>query len=471
VTRSVFLALAACLAIAAAGGNAVSEEQASRAWTIPSTDAIRALLAERMAHNGVGVVVGVIDRNGRRVIGYGRFAADDARVPDGETVFQIGSVTKAFTTLLLAEMVARGEVKLEDPAAKYLPEGVTMPAGSRPITLLDLATHRSGLPSMPTNYDLHARPDPYEAYTVEELHAFLSGYTLPREPGAEAAYSNLGVALLGRLLARRAGMEYEALLTERVLEPLGMSDTSIALRADQERRLAPGHDRYLHPVRTWEMKSLPASGSLRSTANDMLEFIAAYLDEDEAGRLAAAIELQLRDHLPDVEGRQPLGWGVRADGVVQHAGGKQGYRSAVVFDPARGLGAVVLANARTYDQPIDLARHLVTGEPLPPAPAAPAPRARVDVAHAILDRYAGTYRFEDGSLLEVARMGGHLLVHTPGNGISEFFATAPNAFFLDTGNDELELVVDGGGGAVTRLVLYGDGRDGGEGTRAARVRE
>src|SRR5688572_7395242 len=196
-----------------------------QAWTIPADSAIRALLAERLPNDGVGAVVGILEPAGRRVVVHGESGAPDGRPLDGETVFQIGSVTKVFTGLLLADMVVRGEVGLDDPAAKYLPPGARMPQRGRPITLIDLSKHWSALPSMPTNFALTARPNPYEAYSAEQLYAFLNSYELPREPGTQA-YSNLGVALLGRLLARQAGMDYEALLRQRVLGPLGLNNTS-----------------------------------------------------------------------------------------------------------------------------------------------------------------------------------------------------------------------------------------------------
>lgn len=260
-------------------------------WTVPSSDDIRKLLAER-AHANVGVVVGLIDSTGARVVSYGRTGANDERALDGNTISQIGSVTKTITTLLLADMVVRGEVNLDDPAENYLPDGVTMPKGSRPITLRHLATHRSGLPSMPTNFDIHGDPDPVEAYSVAQLYEFLSTYTLPREPGAQYAYSNLGVALLGRLLARRAGMGYDELLRERVLGPLKMNSTSIALSEALQNRLVPGHDRYLQPVLTMEMTTMPGSGSLRSSAGDMLQLLAAYLGHQDSS-LSSAMSLQL----------------------------------------------------------------------------------------------------------------------------------------------------------------------------------
>lgn len=417
-------------------------------WTVPSDSAIRAMLAERLEHNGVGVVVGVIDSSGRRVVSYGRSGASDNRPLDGETVFQIGSVTKPFTGLLLADMVVRGEAGLEDPAAAYLPPGLGMPQMGRPITLKDLATHMSGLPSMPSNFDLEANPNPYAAYTVDQLHDFLSSYKPEREPGVEQAYSNLGVALLGRLLANRIGTDYETLLTERVLNPLDMESTSITLSADQVRRLAPGHDRYLQPVDSWEMVTLPASGSLRSTVNDMLDFIAAYLGYRD-GPLESAMALQLDE---------ALGWGIRADGIVGHSGGKAGYRSAVYFDPGTGIGAVVLANARTYDEPKHIALYLVAGEPLEPAPHAPENPQRVELSPALLERYEGRYRHRSGEELEVARNGSRILVRYPGNAIFEFEATAPREFFYLGGNDDILFEV-GSDGHVTGVKLYGDGKE------------
>lgn len=312
----------------AVGQEAAPVDSLEHTWTIPSNEGIRKLLADRMQHNGVGVVIGVIEPAGQRVVAYGKSGASNGRPLDGDTVFQIGSVTKAFTALLLADMVRRGEVKLDDPASNYLPPGARMPQRGRPITLLDLATHRSGLPSMPTNFALQGQPNPIEAYTADDLHRFLSSYTPDLEPGAKGLYSNLGVALLGRLLARRAGMEYEALLKERVLNPLSMKSSSITLTTDQTARLAPGHDRYLRPVDTWEMRTLQGSGSLRSTANDMLLFLAANLGYRDTP-LNTSMEYQRTVRSPMNPGRA-LAWSVIKVGNEEffgHEGGKAGYRS------------------------------------------------------------------------------------------------------------------------------------------------
>lgn len=430
-----------------------------RAWSLPSDDAIRRLLAERTQSEEVAVVVGVIGPDGRRVVTYGKSGASDGRALDGDTVFQIGSVTKVLTNLLFADMIERGEVQLNDPASKYLPPGVTMPERVRPITLLDLATHRSGLPSMPTNFVMQAEPNPYAAYSVEELHQFLSTHKLDREPGARSEYSNLGVALLGRLLARRAGKDYEALMRERVLEPLGMHSTSVTLTSDQTKRLAPGHDRYLDPVETWELTTLPASGSLRSTANDMLRFLAANLGYTET-RLATALMYQRFARQPP-NGSAALGWGVSktASGeVFGHEGGKEGYRSAILLDPNARSGIVVLMNARTGDRPMTLARHLLHGRPLPPVSQIARAPATVAVEPRLLEMYAGAYELAPLRYLEVQRKDDHLLVYFPGGGITKFFAQGPRDFFARTEDVQLTFQV-GADGAVTGLISHEDGRD------------
>ena len=421
---------------------------ADGAWRIPSTEAIRSLLAERMAHNGAGIAVGVIEPAGRRVIVYGKSGAPDGRPLDGDSIFQIGSVTKVFTGLLLADMVERGEVTLEDPASKYLPPGKTMPERGRPIRLIDLSKHWSGLPSMPTNFSLAGEPNPYEAYTVDQLYQFLSSYQLTREPGTQV-YSNLGVALLGRLLARRAGVEYEALLQQRVLQPLNLRSTGITLSADQKQRSVPGHDRFLRPVDTWYMKTMPASGSLWSSVNDLLTFLSFNLGEQDSP-LRSAMQLQR------VPGRA-LGWGASRLGgetVYGHEGGKEGYRSAAVFNTRTRTGVVILMNARTDESPLALARHLLfSGSPLAPTPSAPATPRFVTLPRAVLDAAAGDYELESKQQLRVARKGDHLLVDTQGEGIFTAFPTSERDFVSNVQDQRLTFEQDAEK-RTTGFVLY-----------------
>jgi CubicO group peptidase (beta-lactamase class C family) len=430
------------------------------AWKVPSNDEIRALLTERMAHNGVGMVIGVIEPLGRRIVVHGRSGAANGRPLDGDTIFQIGSVTRSFTTLLLADMVQRGEVALDDPAQKFLPPGVRMPQRGRPITLFDLAMHTSGLPSMPNNIPPRGEPEPYAAYTVEQLYDFLGSYQLERAPGEKAVYSNLGVALLGRLLARRAGMDYEALLKQRVLKPLAMRSTAIALTPRQSKRLAPGHDRYLQPVITWEMRTLPASGSLRSTANDLLNFLAAYLDFQSTS-LRPAMSLQLSSRVP-ARNAARLGWASWKNGdleIFMHDGGKEGYRAVVAFNPTTRAGVVLLANARTDERLEPIALHLLAGRALPPPVAAPSPRTIVTPAREILEAYEGRYQLKPDTIIAVVSKSGHLVVDLGDDCCAVFSAVSDRDFFRNTGADEITFQVDAG--RVTGLRFYGKGREAG----------
>ena len=268
------------------------------AWRIPSDAAIRDLLVERIERerNGIGIVVGVVDGGGRRLVAHGALAQGDPRPLDGDTVFEIGSITKVFTGLLLADMVERGEVRLDDPVARYLPAGVTMPErGGRQITLIDLATHTAGLPRWPDDIapgDLSPKDwsNPYADYSVEQLHAFLAAIGCVRDIGAATTFSNLGMGLLGHALTHAPASALETLVQERITGPLGMASTAIDLSADLMARFAIGHDQGRRQVAAWDMPTFAGASALHSTANDLLTFLAAelgYADTPLKGAMAA----------------------------------------------------------------------------------------------------------------------------------------------------------------------------------------
>ena len=205
--------------------------QATAPGTLPSDAEIKRILVDRIdgQKQGVGIVAGVIDASGRRVVAHGTFdTGAGSRVVDGDTVFEIGSATKVFTSLLLADAVKRGDVALTDPASKFLPTDAKMPErGGTQITLADLATHTSGLPRLPSNLAPKDPGNPYADYTPAQLYAFLSSHQLARDIGSRYEYSNLGAGLLGHLLARRAGVSYESLVKERIAGPLEMTSTAV----------------------------------------------------------------------------------------------------------------------------------------------------------------------------------------------------------------------------------------------------
>ena len=237
---------------------AVLCSQSSVAAPILTSSEIRRILIERVdeQHRGVRIVVGVIEPDGRRVVAHGRLGVGDERAVNGDAIFEIGSITKLFTELLLADMVERG---------------------GKSITLAHLANHTSGLPRMPDNWNPHDPDDPYADYDSELLFQFLSNHKLRRDPGSKREYSNAGFAILGELLAHRAGSSYGDLLVDRICMPLGTSDTTLTVSPKAEGLLATGHDMALEPTARHHPQALTAGGALHSTVNDLLTFLAANL--------------------------------------------------------------------------------------------------------------------------------------------------------------------------------------------------
>lgn len=302
------------------------------------------------AKKSTGIVAATIDRKGNiSMAAYGD-AGPGALPLDGDSVFEIGSITKVFTATILADMADRGEVKLDDPAEKFLPKSARLPQrNGRKITLLDLSTQSSGLPRLPGNFHPSDYSNPYKDFTVEQLYEFLYTYELPRDPGSQYEYSNLGVGLLGHVLSLRAGKSYEALVTERVLQPLGMEHTAITLTPWMQKHLVKGHDDDGNVVGLWDLPTLAGAGALRSTMNDMLRFARANLDPS-AGHLQKVMQTThaARIQTPRPELSVGLNWHIRKTGdqeIVWHNGGTGGYRTWIGFDEKKGLAAVVLTNS------------------------------------------------------------------------------------------------------------------------------
>ena len=330
---------------------------------------IRRILAERVdvQHQSVGIVAGVVDAAGRRIVSYGSLAKGDTRTLDGDTVFEIGSITKVFTSLLLADAVRRGEVALSDPIAKFLPAKVNVPErGGHPITLQQLSMHTSGLPRLPGNMKPKDPTNPYADYSVEDLYTFLSGYSLLRDVGERYEYSNLGGGLLGHVLSLRAGMEYEALVRSRITGPLRMTSTAITLTPQMREHLARPHGALLQPSANWDLPTLAGAGALRSTTNDLLTFVSAnlgYVSTPLAPAMAAMLVPRQPTGMPAVE--IALGWHittVHGKTIVWHNGGTGGYRTFIGFDPAARTGVAVLSNAATTAGPDDIGRHILDPE-------------------------------------------------------------------------------------------------------------
>lgn len=428
------------------------------AQALPPTDsAIRAILRERVeSGRAVGIVVATLDKGIPRIITAGASGAPGVAL-DGNTVFEIGSITKVFTASILADMVAKGEVSLDDPVAKFLPATVRIPSrNGKQITLLDLATQTSGLPRMPDNFAPKDRTNPYADYTVDQMYAFLSGYQLTRDIGSQYEYSNLGVGLLGHALARKAGKSYEQLVTDRILRPLGMNDTRIVLTAAMKSRLAPGHSEGGAAVANWDLPTLAGAGALRSTANDMVKFLAANLDTSSSplGHTLALTHFARRD-VDRTQMKIGLNWHIlNALGrpLVWHNGETGGYHTFIGFDPANNRGAIVLSNQVSSID--DIGFHLLDAR----APIAPAPRRRTEVAvdASTLEAYVGVYQLAPTFAVTITREANRLYAQATGQQRLQLYAEGPNEFFFREVDAQITFEKDASG-KVTRMILHQNG--------------
>ena len=302
------------------------------------------------------------------------------------------------------------------------------------ITLAHLAEQKSGLPRLPGNLDLSKvdMTNPYAAYTTDMLNAFLGSYALPRDPGAEFEYSNLGMGLLGNLLAHNAGQSYEDMVRTSILSPLGMTHTGITLTPEMQTRLAKGHDAAGNHAANWDLPSLAGAGALRSTMTDMLKFLDANIGEPK-NNLERAMRMAHQPRFA-IGGNAKIGLGwititTEKGSFIYHDGGTGGYGAIVAIDPQRNVGLVLLGNRTGI--PEDIAMHLMDASiPLTPAPSGE--RVEVAVPADVLASYVGVYALDamPAFKLTVTLEGGQLQMQATGQDRFPIFPESQVKFFL-----------------------------------------
>jgi len=327
------------------------------ATTIPN-DVKESIRARVDGGRNMGIVLGVVSESGVEFYSYGYLSESRTQSMDENTLFEIGSVGKTFTGVLLAEAALSGEVRLDDPIRQYLPDTVRVPSWlGKEITLLHLATHTSGLPALPENLAPADEMNPYADYTAAQLYEFLSGYSLA-DLGTRYRYSNFGFGLLGHILALRAGTTFERLLAARLTAPLGMTSTVMTPTEDMAGRLATGYrDGVVFP--RWDNPTLAGAGGEVSTAKDLAAYVAANLDLVDTS-LAESLAMSHQLRFAKGETRVAMGWQLLwlpAGTVVEHHGATGGTWSYVGFIKEKKLGVVVLTN--TYENVDDLGRHIL----------------------------------------------------------------------------------------------------------------
>jgi len=324
---------------------------ASGCISAPATRSIHTVLQQRKgADDGVaGSIAIVVDDDSTRMVSVGTSGVTEVAL-DGDSVFEIASITKVLTALMLVEMSSRDEVRLDDPVAKYLPTSVKLKVRGRPITLLDLANYTSGLPYMPNNIAANwwALPNPLGNYTEEKLYEFLSSYTPIYEPGTRYEYSNLGFGLLGHALERSAAKSYEDLLNERVCAPLGLCHMRVTLSTEMKRHLVQPHGLQLQPTPLWDFSSLAGAGSVRASANDLTEFLKVCMGLKQTpfrNSLARLLQTRTPTRLPGTDAA--LGWFIssnKKEEIVWKTGLTGGCSTFIGFSTRNRRGALLLCN-------------------------------------------------------------------------------------------------------------------------------
>jgi CubicO group peptidase (beta-lactamase class C family) len=393
------------------------------------------------------LVFGVVDGDRSEVVAFGTL--DDGKAPDGDTVYEIGSVSKTFTATLLAQAVLAGRVTLDTPVAQLLPDFQIPSRGGAQITLGQLATQHSGLPREASNLLPKDIRNPYADYDVAKLKAFLAEYELPRDPGAGYEYSNLGFGLLGAALAQSERMTWGALAGDRILNPLGMTLSGTALSDAMRAHLAPGHDATGNAVENWDFDALAGAGAMRSTANDMLRYLKANMGVDPSP-LTEAMKLAQAPHSDvNTNSRIGLAWTTNRSGITWHNGETGGYHSFIGFAADRRHGVVILSNTAADLDDLGFTT-------LNPRAGLSPPIKAIVLPAAALDEVVGTYKFADNFLLKVFRIDNRLFVQGSGQGAIPIFASAPGEFFARFVHASVSITRDATG-AVNGLVLHQNG--------------
>ena len=455
----VVLTLLPLLAAAATGPVTPAQPSLENATALPAVERAAAGLPAG------GFVLAEVDGDRVTYASAGHPGPRDGLPPE-KILFEIGSITKVFTSLLLAEAVNEGKAKLTDPIGKFLPADVTLKPGTAAITLEQLATHTSGLPALPANFRPANQNDPYADYTVDQLYDFLRAYQ-PEHPAPQpASYSNVGVGLLGHLLERIYGKPYAELVATRIAGPLGLTDTVIELDSAQADRFAPPHSGSF-AMNPWRLPTLAGAGALRSTAADLARFAQALMDPKDPA-LAAAWALA-RQPRAAFGATGHIGLNIliaERNGVTvyNHSGGTGGTRSYLEFVPELHRATVLLVNNDT----IEPAR-IVASVRRPPSLAGKGGAARAEEPIPVkqLTDYVGVYAIDGrGRFTFLLDNTGRLRGRLTAQAFLPVFFAGHDRFFLRVVEAEYQFERDAGG-HVTAVVLHQNGRE----VRATRTEE
>jgi len=410
---------------------------------------------ERRIEEGLtpSITIALIDSSGVKFFNFGK-TAKYGREVDENTIYEIGSISKVFTGILLAQQVLEGRLKLEDEINNFLPDDIKVPVmGDTEITFGNLTDHTSGFPRMPYNFSPANRHNPYADYTVDEMYEFISNYQPVRTPGAEYEYSNIAQGLLGHLLALNNNSTYEELMVQTIANPLEMNDTRIEFTQRMKGNLARGHSRG-RVVENWDIPTLAGAGAIRSSTSDMAKFVSANLGYANT-TLTEAMELshQVR-HDKAGEASIAMAWHVNKGDmgdVICHGGGTGGYRAFIGFVKETGKGVVLFTNSSEGAD--DIGFYLLdSGSEL-----AKFKSDAVDVPKSILKKYVGLYEMRPELNITITREGKHLFGRATGQERFGIFPENDTVFYLTVVEAKIAFHLEKN--AVVSLTLFQDGQE------------
>lgn len=425
---------------------------------LPKMEKFDDALQERIdSGQGVGLAVAIIDGSSENHLTIGHTKAGTSDNISKESIFEIGSITKTFTTLVLADMAIKGEVSLDDPVSKYLPKTVNMPTyEGEEITLKHLATHTSSLPRMPANFNPADVKNPYVDYTPDLMYAFLSDYKLKRPIGEKVDYSNLGMGLLGHILERHSEQSFEELVTERILTPLGMQNTFVIVPENRNDVFTTGHDVAGLPTSHWDLGTLSGAGALRSDITDMTIYLKANMGLIETP-LSDAMEMSHKFQQKDeaMGGYVGLGWftnTAQKNPLTWHNGGTGGYRSFMGFDKNAKTGVVVLVNSQ---DDADLIAHAVFKHE-PDMLKPDQENTGLKFSEDELERLVGDYQLAPNFVISITRKDTKLFAQATGQSKFPIYAKSKTEFFFKVVEASLIFNEDDNG-EIASLILDQNG--------------
>jgi D-alanyl-D-alanine-carboxypeptidase/D-alanyl-D-alanine-endopeptidase len=384
------------------------------------------LVEPYLTHNKANAVsVGVISNGQVWKKHFGSLDGKGTHAPNDRTIYEIGSISKVLTSLLLADAVESGKLKLDDPISTIMKElAEKNPTVGNSITFKHLSHHVSGLPVMPSNIRPTDPTNPFAGYDRAMLTEYMLSVKPARKPGEGYEYSNLAVGLLGDLLSRQAGVTYEELLKKKLTDPLKMSDTSITHTKDQKSRFAPPYNAALLPDKAWDFDALAGCGAIRSNIDDMLLFAEASLSPPD-GKLGKVIELAWEQHKPAGAGGMAmgLGWMIAGDGSTRwHNGQTGGYQSMMLVSRPAKCATVLLCNTAGSKTDALAEQIIQTLMGLNVQPRTFETEVKVDPK--VAKRLEGKYQLAPGFVMTVQVSEGRMMAQLTGQ---QFLALSPQS--------------------------------------------